>query len=131
MADWSVPIGGEAVTTGEWIEVRAPYDDALLGRVPACGPEQVDAAVRAAKAARDAGPLPAWQRAEILDRAAQIVGARTEELARVISTEAAKPIKTARVEAQRAISTFTLAAVAGRTLAGELGPMDGSAGGAG
>jgi acyl-CoA reductase-like NAD-dependent aldehyde dehydrogenase len=131
MADWSVPIGGEAVTTGEWIEVRAPYDDALLGRVPACGPEQVDAAARAAKAVLDAGPLPAWKRAEILDRAAQVVASRTDELARIIATEAAKPVKTARVEAQRAISTFTFAAVAARTLAGEMVPMDASAAGEG
>src|SRR5689334_17447696 len=104
MTDWSLPIGGEAVTTGEWIEVRAPYDDELLGRVPACGPEHVDAAV---------------------------VASRTDELARVIATEAAKPIKTARVEAQRAISTFTFAAVAARTLAGEMVPMDASAAGEG
>jgi len=131
MADWTVPIGGEAVTTGEWIEVRAPYDDALLGRVPACGPEQVDVAVRAAKTVLEAGPLPAWQRAEILDRAAEIVASRTDELARVIATEAAKPIKTARIEAQRCISTFTFAAVAARTLAGDMVPMDASAAGEG
>jgi acyl-CoA reductase-like NAD-dependent aldehyde dehydrogenase len=131
MTDWTVPIGGEAVTTGEWIEVRAPFDDALVGRVPACAPEQVDAAVRAAKSALEAGPLPAWQRAEILDRAAQIVASRTDDLARIIATEAAKPIKTARVEAQRAISTFSFAAVAARTLAGDMVPMDASAAGAG
>jgi acyl-CoA reductase-like NAD-dependent aldehyde dehydrogenase len=131
MADWSVPIGGEAVTTGDWIEVRAPYDDALLGRVPACGQEQVDAAVQAARRVLADGPLPASRRAEILDRAAQIVASRTDELARVIATEAAKPIKTARVEAQRAISTFTFAAVAARTLAGEMVPMDASTAGAG
>src|SRR5437879_5359122 len=101
MTDWTVPIGDRSVTTGEWIEVRAPYDDALLGRVPACGPEQVDAAVKAARAALAAGPLPAWKRAEILDRAAQLISARVEELARIIATEAAKPIKTARIEAQR------------------------------
>jgi acyl-CoA reductase-like NAD-dependent aldehyde dehydrogenase len=131
MADWSVPIGGSEVTTGEWIEVRAPYDNALLGRVPACGPEQVDAAVRAAKAALDAGPLPAWKRAEILDRAAQLLSERTEDLARVIAAESAKPIKTARVEAQRAVSTFTFAAVAARTLAGDVVPMEASAAGEG
>jgi len=99
--------------------------------VRACGPEQVHAAVRAAQGALDAGPLPAWQRGEILDRAAQIVASRTEELAQVIATEAAKPIKTARVEAQRAISTFTFAAVAARTLAGDMVPMDASAAGEG
>jgi acyl-CoA reductase-like NAD-dependent aldehyde dehydrogenase len=131
MADWSVPIGAASVTTGEWIEVRAPYDGALLGRVPACGPQEVNDAVRAAKAALDAGPLPAWKRAEILDRAAQILGQRTEALARIIATESAKPIKTARVEAQRAVSTFTFAAVAARTLAGEMVPMDASPAGDG
>src|SRR4029077_127836 len=40
-------------------------------------------------------------------------------------------IKTARVEAQRAVSTFTFAAVAARTLSGELVPMDASEAGAG
>jgi acyl-CoA reductase-like NAD-dependent aldehyde dehydrogenase len=129
--DWSVPVGGVAVSTGEWIEVRGPYDGALLGRVPACGAEEVDAAVRAARAALGAGPLPAWQRAEILDRAAQVVAARIDELARVIAAEAAKPIKTARVEAERAVSTFTFAAVAARTLAGEMVAMDASAAGDG
>jgi len=131
MTDWPVPIGDSAVTTGAWIDVRAPYDGALLGRVPACGPEQVNDAVRAAKAALGADPLAAWQRAEILDRAAQLLAQRTEDLARVIASESAKPIKTARIEARRAISTFTFAAVAARTLAGDVVPMDASAAGEG
>ncbi|HTD50568.1 MAG TPA: aldehyde dehydrogenase family protein [Acidimicrobiia bacterium] len=130
MTDWPVPIGDSAVTTGAWIEVRAPYDGALLGRVPACGPEQVNDAVHAAKAALGA-PLAAWRRAEILDRAAHLLAQRTEELARVIAAESAKPVKTARIEAQRAISTFTFAAVAARTLAGDVVPMEASAAGEG
>jgi acyl-CoA reductase-like NAD-dependent aldehyde dehydrogenase len=129
--DWQLPIGDASITTGEWIEVRAPYNGDLLGRVPKCGPEQVDDAVRAAKAVFEAGPLPTWRRAEILDRAATIAGERTEELARIIATEAAKPIKTARVEAQRCVSTFTFAAVAARTLAGDVVPMEASAAGEG
>jgi len=130
-ADWSVPIGDAPVTTGDWIDVRAPYDGELLGRVPACGAQEVDAAVSAAKTVLAAGPLPAWKRGEILDRAAQLLSERTDELARVIATEAAKPIKTARIEAQRAVSTFTFAAVAARTLAGDVVPMDASAAGDG
>jgi acyl-CoA reductase-like NAD-dependent aldehyde dehydrogenase len=77
------------------------------------------------------GPLPAWRRAEILDDAARVLAARTEELARTIAVEAAKPIRTARVEAQRAVSTCTFAAVAARTLAGEVVPMDASPAGEG
>jgi acyl-CoA reductase-like NAD-dependent aldehyde dehydrogenase len=124
--DWSIPLDGESYTNGEWAEVRSPYDDGLTARVPVCGLAEVDRAVRAAKAAHDRGALPQWRRAAILDRAAQIVATHTEELARLIAQEAAKPIKTARVEAQRCVSTFTFAAVAARTLAGEMVPLDAS-----
>jgi acyl-CoA reductase-like NAD-dependent aldehyde dehydrogenase len=129
--DHALPIGTDEVTTGSWIEVRAPYDAELLGRVPACGAAEVDVAVAAARAVHQAGPLPAWKRAEILDTAARLLSERVETFARIIATESAKPIKTARVEAQRAVSTFTFAAVAARTLTGEMVPMDASAAGDG
>ncbi|MDQ1466649.1 MAG: hypothetical protein QOH10_1064 [Actinomycetota bacterium] len=129
--DHALPIGADEVTTGNWIEVRAPYDGALLGRVPACGANEVATAVAAARAAHEAGPLAAWKRAEILDTAARLLAERVESFAQIIATESAKPIKTARVEAQRAVSTFTFAAVAARTLTGEMVPMDASAAGDG
>jgi acyl-CoA reductase-like NAD-dependent aldehyde dehydrogenase len=108
------------------IEVRSPYNGDVIGQVPSCGPDDVDRAVRVAKLAFERGPLPQFERAAILDRAAALVAARTEEFARTIAQEAAKPIKTARVEAQRCVSTFTFAAVAARTLAGEMVPLDAS-----
>ncbi len=129
--DWSLPIGDDQVTTGSWIEVRSPYDDHLIGRVPECGAAEVERAVTVARNVLDQGPLPAWQRAEILDTAARLVADRVEDFARTIAEEAAKPIKTARVEAQRAVSTFTFAAVAARTLAGDIVPMDASPAGDG
>lgn len=98
--------------------------------MPASTPADVDRAVGVAAGALAKGPLPQWQRAAVLDRAAAALASRTEEYARTIAEEAAKPIKTARVEAQRAISTFQFAAVAARTLAGEMVPMDASAAGA-
>ncbi len=110
--------------------VRSPYDGHEIGRVPACGAADVDRAVAAARGAL-ADPLPAWRRAEVLDRAARLLDERSEEFARIIAEEAAKPIRTARVEARRAVSTFTFAAVEARTLAGEVVPMDASEAGAG
>ena len=71
-------------------------------------------------------PLPPWRRAEILDRAATLLAERHEEFARTIADEAAKPIKTARVEAERAVSTFPFAAAEARALTGEMVPMDAS-----
>ncbi|HET9730950.1 MAG TPA: aldehyde dehydrogenase family protein, partial [Acidimicrobiia bacterium] len=126
MTDWSIPLNGEAFTNGSWAEVRSPYDDSLIARVPACGAGEVDVAVRAARAALDRGPLPQWRRAEILDRAATLLAERTDEFGRLIAQEAAKPIKTARVEAQRCVSTFTFSALAARTLAGDMVPLDAS-----
>jgi acyl-CoA reductase-like NAD-dependent aldehyde dehydrogenase len=108
------------------ITVRSPFDGQVVGTVPRSTAADVDQAVKAARAALDAGPLPAWRRAEILDRAAQLVRERQEDLARTIAAEAAKPLKTARVEAQRAVSTFTFAAAEARTLAGDVVPMDAS-----
>ena len=131
MPDYSLPIGAERITTGSWIEVRSPYDDALIARVPSCSTDDVHRAVAIAKDVLTHGPLPAWQRAEILDRAANALAQRIEEFAQIVAAEAAKPLKTARVEAQRAVSTFQFAAVAARSLAGEMVPMDASAAGAG
>ncbi len=119
----AVPIGGEWITTGDDLIVRSPFDGHEIDRVPACGAQQVDAAVAAAASALEA-PLPSWRRAEILERAARLLGERNEDFARTIAEEAAKPIKTARVEARRAVSTFTFAAAEARALAGEMVPMD-------
>ena len=62
--------------------MRSPFDGAELGRVPAGGAAEVDAAVAAARAVR-AEPMPAYQRAAILDAAADRLTARHEEFAPV------------------------------------------------
>jgi acyl-CoA reductase-like NAD-dependent aldehyde dehydrogenase len=126
MSQRAVPIGGNRVTSDDTITVRSPYDGHEIGAVPRCSAEDVDRAVTAASSVLAVGPLPLWRRAEILDRAAQLLAQRTDEFARTIAEEAAKPIKTARIEAKRAVSTFTFAATAARTLAGDVVPIDAS-----
>jgi acyl-CoA reductase-like NAD-dependent aldehyde dehydrogenase len=116
-------IGAERVTTGEEAAVRSPFDGSELGRVPVGSAADVGAAVVAAAAVR-AEPMPAYQRAAILDAAADGLAARHEEFARSIAAEAAKPMKSARVEAARAVGTFRFAAVEARSLAGDMVPMD-------
>ena len=74
-------------------------------------------------------PCRSGKRAEILDRAAERLTARKEEFARIIAGEAAKPIKTARVEAERAVGTFRFAAAEARKLSGEMIPLDALNGG--
>ena len=123
-------IGGEWVETGEWIEVRSPYDGTLVGRVPRAGADEARRAVDAAESAMRE-PIPAHERAAILDRVAALLAERQDEVARTICAEAGKPMKAARVEASRAISTFTMAGVEARKLAGDVLPMDASPAGDG
>src|ERR687893_617336 len=131
-----VPIGSYRVTTADSIAVTSPYDGAEVGRVPACGAAEVDRAVAAARArlagaADGSAPFPAHERAAVLDRAAVLLAERGEQFARAIAAEAAKPLKTARIEAQRAVDTFRFSAAEARTLAGEVVPLDASAPGVG
>ncbi|MDQ1401933.1 MAG: hypothetical protein QOG03_249, partial [Actinomycetota bacterium] len=117
---------GRGPLMAEEIVVRSPYDDAEVGRVRASTGADAKAAIAAAKAALAGDPLPQWRRAEILDAAASALAAQREDFARTIAAEAAKPIKTARVEADRAVSTFTFAAAECRVLAGEMVAMEAS-----
>ncbi|QQS24826.1 MAG: aldehyde dehydrogenase family protein [Actinomycetota bacterium] len=125
MADLrALPLAGERYTSTSTITVTSPYNGAVLGEVPACTAADVDRAVAVAKAALAAGAMPLWKRAEVLDRAAARLTERREEFARLIAAEAAKPIRTARVEAERAAGTFQFAAAEARKLGGEMIPLD-------
>ena len=119
-----------ATTTQEWIEVRSPFDGEVVGRAPKSGAAEARQAVDAAARVLES-PLPAHERAAILDRVAGLLRERHEDMARTICAEAGKPIKTARVEASRAISTYTFAAVEARKLAGDVVPMEASEAGEG
>ena len=112
------------------LEVHSPFDGEVVGDDAEGRRRRGTRAVDAAAEALDA-PLPAHERARILDRVAALLGERSDEAARLICAEAGKPMKAARVEAQRAASTYTFAAVEARKLAGEMVPMDASKAGAG
>ena len=128
--DHALLIDGQQVETGEWTDVASPYSGELVGRISTGGAAEARRALDAAERALQA-PLPAHERARILDRTAELLEERQDEAARIISAEAGKPMKAARVEAQRAVSTFTFAAVEARKLAGEVVPMDASPAGVG
>src|SRR5215212_283266 len=104
-------VGGKPVATGETYEVRSPYDDALVAVVHRAGPAEIEAAIAGAvRAFQVTRKLPAWRRAEVLSRVAEAIDAGREDFARTIALEAGKPIKTARLEAERAAFTFRVAA---------------------
>jgi acyl-CoA reductase-like NAD-dependent aldehyde dehydrogenase len=123
-------LDGEWIETGEWQDVDSPYSGETVARVARAGAEHARKALDAAERAMSS-PLPAHERAAILDRVAALLKERHDGVAQTISAEAGKPMKAARVEAERAVSTYTMAAVEARRLAGEVVPMDASAAGVG
>jgi acyl-CoA reductase-like NAD-dependent aldehyde dehydrogenase len=130
VVDRPLYVDGEWVETGDWIEVRSPYSGEVVGRVAKAGAAETRRAIDAAERAMQ-DPLPAHKRAEVLVRVAGYLGRRHDEVARLISDEAGKPMKAARIEAARAMSTYTMSAVEARKLAGEVVPMDASQAGEG
>jgi aminomuconate-semialdehyde/2-hydroxymuconate-6-semialdehyde dehydrogenase len=104
-------IGGSArpAASGETLDNTDPSTGVKIGSVPASGPEDVDAAVRAAQAAM-AGP---WgdssvaARADLCDAVADALHSRLDEMAELESRDTGKPLALAkRVDISRAIANF-------------------------
>jgi acyl-CoA reductase-like NAD-dependent aldehyde dehydrogenase len=119
----ALTVGGEMLTGGETRVVRAPWDGAEIAAVPLVRATETKTAVAAAAQAMRM-PLPAHERAEILDRAAATIRERREELAGLLSREIGKPLKQALVEVDRCVQTLTFSAIEARTLAGRGIPVD-------
>jgi acyl-CoA reductase-like NAD-dependent aldehyde dehydrogenase len=124
-------IGAQKVVTDDVSEVKSPYNGSVVGAVPVATEAHLDQAVEIALGLHQSGALPTHERAAILDRAAVLLLERQEDFAQSISGESAKPIKTARVEAARAVDTFRFSAAVARTLSGETIPMEASSAGMG
>ncbi|MGH8617911.1 MAG: aldehyde dehydrogenase family protein [Burkholderiales bacterium] len=76
------------------IEVIEAATEAVMGRVPAGDPADVDAAVRAARAAFEPwAATPVAQRATLLEKIAAGLKARADEIGRTISAEVGMPLK--------------------------------------
>ncbi len=85
-----------AARGGHTRDVVCPADSAFVARVPQAGPDDIDDAVRAARAAFDDGPWPRMsgrERAQILYDAADLIERDSRELARRQGLETGKPVR--------------------------------------
>lgn len=123
-------ISGEKITSDSLVDVVSPFSGETVGKVYSANQEDLDRAVAAAHTALK-NDFPLSERAAVLDKAAQLIAERREDFARIIASEAAKPIKTARVEVDRCVQTFLFAASAARTFVGDVIGIDSHPAGAG
>src|SRR6202047_369987 len=118
-------LDGKWLEEGDIVDVRAPYDGALIAHVYQGRREHADAAIAAAvKAFGTTRRLPAFERQRVLRQIATGIHDRKEEFSRMIALEAGKPIKSARTEVDRAVFIFNIAAEETVRGYGEYLPLD-------
>ena len=104
-------LGDHSVRTEETAAVHNPYDGALVAEVCMAGAKEIgevlDLAACTFKEARQTEPV---ERSRLLRRIADAVGQRADDFVELLIAEAGKPVALARIEVQRAQSTFELAA---------------------
>jgi betaine-aldehyde dehydrogenase len=117
-------IGGEEVAgAGAPIAVENPFTTETIVEVPAASPEQVDAAVAAARASW--GPwarTPAGERCELLHEVARRLREESERIARAMTAEGGKPLIENRDELEWTAAAFDYYAEIGRDHAGRVIP---------
>ena len=120
-------IGGEwrPPASGRYVPVVDPSTGRPIGEAPVASSDEARAAVEAAAAAEESwGATPGHVRARILRAAAVRLRDDRETMARLIASEVGKPIVDSRVEVDRAIGVYELAAEEVRQLTGESFPAD-------
>jgi acyl-CoA reductase-like NAD-dependent aldehyde dehydrogenase len=104
----------------ERLEIRDPARQQLVGDAPNAGPDEVAAAVQAAKEAFGSWrKVPAAKRGELLLAGARRVADSIDDLAPVLTSEQGKPVREAKLELHRFVETLDHYAGLARNLRGE------------
>ncbi|MEE8604031.1 MAG: aldehyde dehydrogenase family protein [Candidatus Aminicenantaceae bacterium] len=118
-------IDGKWVPGKEVKDIKSPYDQSVVGRVHFADIDQVRGAVDSAHLAfQKTKVLSSFERAKALEFVSDQIAKNKEELARSIVMGAGKAIKSARMEADRAVSTFQIASEEAKRMNGEIIPLD-------
>ncbi|MGZ5315211.1 MAG: aldehyde dehydrogenase family protein [Solirubrobacterales bacterium] len=117
-------INGEQLAgDGDAIEVENPFSEKAIATVGAPSPEQLDAAIAAARErSREWAATPAVDRGDLLHEVADRLKARSDELAEVMTLEGGKPLIENRDEVGWTAACFDYYAEIGRDSAGRVIP---------
>lgn len=97
--DYSMTINGVGVGSDDFIEVINPATGQSFAKAPNCSREQLDQAVYGAREAFASWKkTPIEKRAELLDRAGDVILANAEDLGRLFTREQGRPVEGATNE---------------------------------
>ncbi|OZA93608.1 aldehyde dehydrogenase family protein [Altererythrobacter sp. H2] len=92
MTDYRTLIDGEMVDNGQWLDVVNPANEEVIGRVPACGKDELDRAVAAARRAfKTWSKTPVEERRAAIQKISAIIKENADELHRLLTAEQGKP----------------------------------------
>jgi acyl-CoA reductase-like NAD-dependent aldehyde dehydrogenase len=112
-------------TVGTLQPIHSPYDGGEIRSVHMADRGALQSAIAAAdQAFAVTRRLPAYERQRVLKAVSDGIRAHADHFARTMALEAGKPLKAARIEVERAIFTFAIAAQESGRIAGEVLPMD-------
>jgi glyceraldehyde-3-phosphate dehydrogenase (NADP+) len=122
---YPIYVAGEWQAAGDPLEVRNPYSGDVVGVTYQASRDQLEEAIVAAERAfAVTRRMPTYERVALLKAMAEGLRARRDEVARMISAEAGKPIRDAEVETDRGVFTLETAAEEAKRLEGEVIPLD-------
>ena len=125
-------IAGKWVDKAETMDVINPYDGSVIDTVPKGDPSDVEAAIASAeRGAKAMAAMSAYERYQIIHRAADLMLEELDDLGRTITLEEGKVIAEGMGEAARAQETIVLSAEEAKRLTGETLDLSGASNGAG
>ncbi|ARK32249.1 aldehyde dehydrogenase family protein [Halalkalibacter krulwichiae] len=125
-------INGNKVEAEKYESLFSPFSGEEIAQIAMADNQLTEEAITAAYNARDImAKMPAYKRAEILEKVAILLKEKAEEAAEIISRESAKPIVFARGEVERTIETYKFSAEEAKRIHGETIPFDAAVGGVG
>ncbi|MCM3762087.1 aldehyde dehydrogenase family protein [Alkalihalobacillus oceani] len=116
-------VNGERMYTGEEIPVYNKYNGEQIASICCADEEVVKQAVDQAVKTFKKEKLTAYQRSDILVKAASLINERKDELALSIVREVGKTLKDANTEIERAVETFSISAEEAKRISGEGVPL--------
>lgn len=122
-------LAGQWQDRNERIDVINPGTGKVIDTVPAANQADVELALEtAANATATMASLTGYERFQILRKAAELLSKRRDEFANTLSSEEGKPIREAKGEVDRSITTLELSGEEAKRISGEVLPIDGGAG---
>ena len=123
--DFPVFINGKFYQTNDLLEIKSPYDNHLVGTTCRAQPKEIELAIQSSVMAFEKTKMmPIYDRIEKLSSIIDDLRTNREEFAQIICEESGKAISTSRLEAERAVMTFTDALEECKRIRGEYLPLD-------